>query len=219
LAVDRAVIRSDERTLERSYLAGLASDMQATVAAATAAVADAETRDLAARSVLRAARADVPPGTAGLDVARALVRAGFVGDVSFVRETWDDIVGTGRLQLLRDDDLRRRLGSFYRLTDQLRGFGADWVDQASAYQLVVNRILEPEVTEAVYLELIYRTGASEAVSPDIRELVGNLRTDPDLLPRLSPLLVINPVAAQSYESLAEQARELERAIQEALQAS
>jgi hypothetical protein len=114
LAVDRAVIRSDERTLERSYLAGLASDMQATVAAATAAVADAETRDLAARSVLRAARADVPPGTAGLDVARALVRAGFVGDVSFVRETWDDIVGTGRLQLLRDDDLRRRLGSFYR---------------------------------------------------------------------------------------------------------
>jgi hypothetical protein len=193
--------------------------MEAIVAASTAAEAEAEARDVAARSVLRVARGDVPPGTAGLDIARALVRAGFVADVTLVRETWDDIVGTGRLRILRDDDLRRRLGSFFRLTDRLRGFGADWVDQAGAYQLVVTRILGPEVTEAVYLELIYRSETSATVSPDLRELVGDLRTDPDLLPALSPLLVINPVAAQSYESLADQARELERVIIEALQAS
>src|SRR5688572_9508566 len=132
LAVDRAATRVDERALEREYLRGLVTDLEAIAAASRQAASSARRSDEAARVVLSAARGQTPVGTSGVDLARALVLAGFIIDQPFARDTWDDIVGTGRVYVLRDDELRRRIGSFYRQADQLQIFIGDWVQMARA---------------------------------------------------------------------------------------
>ena len=114
LAVDRAATRVDERSLEREYLRGLVTDLESLAAASRQAGSAATRSNEAARVVLAAARGQVRDGTSGPDLARALVLAGFIIDQPFARDTWDDIVGTSRVYVLRDDELRRRIASFYR---------------------------------------------------------------------------------------------------------
>lgn len=158
--------------------------------------------------MLAAVRGRAPVGASGIDLARALVLAGFVPDQPFARDTWEDIVGTGRTYVLRNDGLRRRIGSFYRQTEQLQTFNHDWVQTARDYQAAVQRILEPEVVEAVYLELIWGTPVPDSMPLQPSQIIGGMRGEPDLLPILSSILVINSVAAQSYESLSAQATSL-----------
>jgi hypothetical protein len=201
LAVDRAATRVDERSLEREYLSGVAADLESLAAATRHAASEARRRDEAARVVLAAVRGRSPANTSGIELARALVMAGFVPDQPFARETWDDIVGTGRVYVLRDEELRRRIRSFYRQTDQMQTFNEDWVRTARDYQAAVQRILEPEIVEAVYLELIYATSAADSISLQPSQIIGEMRGEPELLPMLSSILLINPVAAQSYEAL------------------
>lgn len=219
LAADRAMTRVDEHSLEREYLTGLVADLRSLADAARQAASEAEQREGATRVVLTAARGRVPAGSSGVDLARALALAGFVTKQPFVRETWDDIVGTGRLYVLRDEDLRRRISSFYRHVDQVQIFNDDWVRQASDYGKAVRRILDPEVGEAVVLELIYGQAAPPSITPTLSQVLGRLRLESDLLPTLSAVLLIDRVAGQLYESLAARAESLANEIGTRLQAS
>lgn len=116
-----------------------------------------------------------------MDPARALVLAGFIIDQPFARDTWEDedIVSTGCVYVLRDDELRRRIASFYRQADQLQIFKGDWVQMARAYQAAVARVLEPELSAAVYLELIYSTSAPDSVAPQISQIISRTRSEPE----------------------------------------
>ncbi len=49
--------------------------------------------------MLAAARGDSDAITSGVDLARALVLAGFVIELPVIHDTWDDVVNTGRLYL------------------------------------------------------------------------------------------------------------------------
>jgi hypothetical protein len=208
LAVDRAMTRRDERATERSYLAGIATDLGSMAEASGDAAENARERDAAARVALSFARRTSV--VSGRDAARALVLAGFIADEPLLalRESWDDLVGTGRLRVLRDDELRRRISAFYRQIDQLQSFGSDWQESASEYQAIVRRVLEPEMTEAVFLEIIYTRPIPDSLASDAGEIRLRIDSEPEFLTALSEILVINPVAAQSYESMGDTAAAL-----------
>ena len=83
--------------------------------------------------MLAALRNVEPADSSGLGLARALVETGWVLDLQFARSTWDDMVGTGRLGVLRDQELRKEIAKFYGDLEQLQTYAREWVQMAGRY--------------------------------------------------------------------------------------
>jgi hypothetical protein len=212
LAVDRVVMGWDERNLERTYLEGLLEDFGNIEAQMQSAMSAAAKRDTSTVIVLAVMRGNPPTDLSGLDLARALELSGWVLDPQFSRDTWDDMVGTGRVGALRNVKLRRDIALMYRQVDQLHLFAREWTQLTREYGAVVRTILEPELRVAIGSEFIYDDSIPSVLAPDAARLARTIATNPDLAPAIGDVLLINNVSARLYAQLSEQARSIAELI-------
>jgi hypothetical protein len=209
LAVDRAVMRADQRALERTYLAGLTEDFVAAEDAVSFMMSTAARRDTAASLVLATIRRGAPGDLDGMELARALELAGFVIDVPVARDTWDDLIATGRLEILRNASLRREITVFYRRADELHGYSAEWIDMARRYGDAARGMLDPEVRVALGSELIkLETEPGGVTWPDAGALARRMASEPALLSAMGDVMLINKLSAIAYTEQAERARRI-----------
>jgi hypothetical protein len=217
LAVDRAVMGWDREMLERSYLQGLADDFAAAERDTRYALNSAATRDTAAQVVLATLRGLPPTELDGYELARALELAGWVIDVQVSRNSWDDMIATGRLGILEDDGLRREISEFYAYVDQLQTYARDWVEMAREFSDAARSMLDPELRVAIGTEFIYASKAgSRPPAPDAADLARVMRAEPALLSSLGDVLLINKVSTESYGDLVESAQRIRGLIDEEL---
>lgn len=218
LAVDRMVSRIDEDALERSYLEGLLEDF-GNLEASTAGNMEAAARaDTAAVTVLAATTGRVDVGLTGMDLAKALVLSGGVPPLQVTSDTWEDMVNTGSLGILKNAHLRREVALFYRQTDQVRVFNRDWTESARPYGEVVRTILDPELRAAIGMELIYGESISPGLEPDITQLTRRISSSEEIRPAIGDVLLINKVSARLYAHLNERAQTILRMINDNLDA-
>lgn len=104
---------STDRSTERSYLERLEADLVAD-SARLAYRRGGEMRNAeAARLATRFVDDGWAPTRDTLEVLKAFHFAGFLNFLRLQRTTWDDLVATGNLKLLRDQTLRQALGLYY----------------------------------------------------------------------------------------------------------
>jgi len=106
-----------DRAAAGDYLAALQEDLREDMAALAAEIHRAEDREAAARLILGVVLGREPirdPSAFVLDV----VNASTYGEPVQSRETFDDLVATGRLSLIRDETLRRRLADYYHFIER-----------------------------------------------------------------------------------------------------
>ena len=219
LAADRMMLGLDERALERSYLRGLSEDFQEIESTAEYARVSAASRDSAAALVLLTLRGNPPGASSGIELARALELSGWVIDIRFARATWDDMVGTGRLGILRNAELRREIAAFYRQADQLYAFTRDWVQMAREYSNVTRTIIDPELRVAIGSEFIYREPISPQLEPAPAAVIRRMTSEPALLTTIGDMLLINKVSARTHADLAALARKIRTMLNAQLEES
>jgi hypothetical protein len=212
LAVDRIVKGIDDSNLERTYLEGLLQDFDAIEDLTAYLKTSSAGRDAASAVVLAAMRGEAPPDSSGMGLARALVQTGWVVDIQFARTTWDDMVGTGRLSILQNPEVRKEISAYYRDVDQLQSWTRDWVQMAGRYNDAVKTLLDPEVSFAIGNQLIHNEAMPVGPAPDVRDLVRRIGATPDLRTTISDVLLINKTSAQWYGELEWRARRIEQLL-------
>jgi hypothetical protein len=212
LAVDRIVKGIDESALERTYLEGLLEDFESIENVTSYLKTSSASRDTASAVVLAAMHGGAPADSSGLGLARALVLTGWVVDNQFARSTWDDMLGTGRLYILQNPEVRKEISTYYTDVDQLQGWTRDWVQMAGRYNDAVKTLLDPELSFAIGNQLILREAIPVGLAPDARDLSRRIAATPELHTTISDVLLINKTSAQLYGELEWRARRIQQMI-------
>lgn len=117
VAADRWNTARQDRDSAEAYLQELEADLRSDTAALGAEIGRAEYREAAARLILsvvfEGATIDDPA-----DFVLRVVNAATYGEPVQARETFDDLVQTGRLGLIRDSALRRKLTEYYHFIER-----------------------------------------------------------------------------------------------------
>lgn len=147
-----------DRAAAGDYLASLREDLREDTAALSAEIHRAEEREAAARLILGVVL-DQEPIQGPSDFVLDVVNASIYGEPVQARETFDDLVATGRLGLIPDDDLRRRLADYYHFVER----------RSQSYDLQRQRVwgdyLPLSVAAVPWISRSGRTGWGDVVNP------------------------------------------------------
>ena len=117
LAADRWNQGRLDRASAGDYLASLVKDLREDTASLSAELQLAETREVDARLILGVVVGNKPIDDP-FEFVLAVVNASMYGEPVQSRETFDDLVETGRLGLIRDEVLRRGLADYYHFVER-----------------------------------------------------------------------------------------------------
>ena len=174
LAADRWIESLDARGLESEYLAQLIEDVAADSAAFAMEIAGRQRRiEWNARlQVALAGESPVPTDAAAFLVSMNYYSAWV--PYQNRRETWNELVATGRLILIRDRSLRQRLGQYYSEADRAM-FGFEQMDRELAdIKAVIEQVLEPETRLAMFGSPDRRTDVTQA---EVAAVLDRIRAD------------------------------------------
>jgi hypothetical protein len=216
LAVDRIVMGFDESSMERTYLEGLLEDFESIEELTAGMKTGSAERDSVSAIVLAALRGQEPADSSGMELAHALVLTGFVLDLQFARATWDDMVGTGRLYVVQNPELRKEIAKYYSDVDQLQIWVREWVEVAARYGDAVKTLLDPELSFAIGNHLVLGAALPDGPAPDARDLTRRIAATPELRLTISDVLLINKTSEQWYGELEWRARRIQQMIRSEL---
>lgn len=135
--------RSDDRT-EAQYLSSIVEDLDHDLVELDRAGAQAETSRAGARTVL-----DVLSGRArslpGDSLAYAVEYAGFLYLPAYFPYTFNELVSTGNLRIIRDPELRRGIAAYYNLIESERQWWDRYRRIQDGYRRVMQGILGPDI--------------------------------------------------------------------------
>jgi len=120
LAVDNWNETRKEHIIEREYLAGIVADLETSADSLEKTRAAAIQNQAALWQLIAVSQGGSPP--APEDFLLSLVRATYLGLPRVSRVTFDELVSTGSLRLLRDRAFKRRLAEWYERFD----YQAQW---------------------------------------------------------------------------------------------
>ena len=133
-----------DRARERSYYAQLLLDLEADQATGRRGVAAADAGDAHVEALLALVQMDPASAVGDGDLIRAVPAAGYAYLPRATRTTYDELISTGNLRLIRDVDLKRALGSYYARMESAR----QWDDlvrvEQTAYRAAVRGLLSRE---------------------------------------------------------------------------
>ena len=140
LAVDRWIASLDARSQESAYLARIEEDLRRDSVTIEAMIrTSVENADLT-EAMLGWVEGQALPG----DVDAASFMSSFDQaswhtplNERLVRDTWEELVSSGRIGLIRDPDLRRRISAYYGLHQGLRGSDEDWDETMALYDQAI----------------------------------------------------------------------------------
>lgn len=210
LAADRWVNALDEKAREDAYLGQLISNLATDSVTLDFVVSRADARHRFAVEVLEGR---IDPALFSPDSLINLVETlVWWAPMDYSREAWDDLMSTGALTLIGDDDLRLSLSAYYNETERLAIIEADWFRQVGENGDYRLRVLTPlqrlQALDALLPESQRTVASPEAVTDVLRVL----REEPDLAADIGNVALIYRYQARMFGRLqAELAEVLRRA--------
>lgn len=179
LAVDNWNEARKERIAEREYLRGIATDLEAS-AQALAQTLEAARENRAAIERLIAIAEGAPPESKR-QLATDLVLATYLGLPRMTTITFEELVSTGSLRLLRDAEFKRALA------EALEAFryGTQWYDNYRRIEYITEEALRGLAPIELRTEGPAALERPEVIAGfDAEAVVVALRADEDLVPKL-----------------------------------
>jgi hypothetical protein len=109
-----------DRAEEKRYYAQIVVDLRRDLDTLQSAQRRSLTYDRAAETVLEALDHGIPRGTDPSDFAIAIDHAGFLFIPSASRRTYDELISTGNLRLLREVQIKDTIAAYYEAFAELR---------------------------------------------------------------------------------------------------
>lgn len=132
-----------DRRLEHAYLERLADDLRRDTAEISDMMAATVGRAEYAGIVLRALK-EGEPGVSPDELIWAVEHASFFGYPAYSRATFDDLMSTGNLRLLRDDRIKEAISQYYSEIDGITQFRDLYVPFQQALGRIIPQVLELE---------------------------------------------------------------------------
>lgn len=184
------------RNEERRYYSQLLVDLRGDLDSFSLATRRARRHDEAAEWVLAKLKGKPPPGISPARLAVSIQRAGFIYIPRAARGTYDELISTGNLGLLRDQQIKSRIASYYGTFDENRQWDTLLRGQQNDYWTETAGILPRPILRAAFQETepilslndeqeIWKSAQSRSRLPDM--LVGmaahqeRVRRDSELL--------------------------------------
>ena len=168
-----------DRAEEKRYYAQIVVDLRRDLDTLRTAHRRSLEYDQAAETVLEALEHGIPRGTDPSDFAKAIDYAGFLFIPSPSRRTYDELISTGNLRLLRDGKAKDAIAAYYEAFAELRQWdsllrreqGEYWSGSAG---VVPRRVLQaalingdPKVSHAEAQDILERA----RVTPRLKEML------------------------------------------------
>ena len=137
-----------DRQQERRYYGQLLVDLRGDLKSFAEAEWRADRHDKAAQSVLDRLSGNAPPEASPGRMATAIHHAGFIYIPYSSRGTYDELVSTGNLGLLRNSQLKTEIANYYAAFDENRQWDRLLRDQQSDYWAEAAGILPRPILRA-----------------------------------------------------------------------
>ena len=144
LAADRWIKGMDGRREESKYYANLVANLRSDSIrlAGNAVRADSEAA-YALELLLFVEDGRLPAGVDTITFLRRVSSLAYFTPTDFARDTWDDLVSSGKVQAISNDSLRQKLSAYYNGLEQLAGYERDWEAQLAEFELEAWTTQEP----------------------------------------------------------------------------
>ena len=205
LAADRWVMGLDERAQESDVLERLVENLQTDSANIATNIEDAGTRQEFAVRLLREG-----PSTSVERPAAFLAdfeSVGWSASLEFARETWDDLIATGRSSLIGDPEFRHALSRYYNRTEFVSSLDSAWHEFFLGYQDRAKGVLPVRVRLSAMESHPWWGDSPELLVPvditqdDVDRLRRSLAVDEQLQAELGQLVIIYQGKANVYAQL------------------
>lgn len=137
-----------DRQEERRYYRQLLIDLRVDLAAFKEAQRRADRHDDAAQLAIDRLNGNAPPQVSRGRMATAIHYAGFIYIPRASRGTYDELISTGNLRLLRNSNLKSQLARYYGTFDEVRQWDPLVRDQQSDYWTETAGVLPRPVLRA-----------------------------------------------------------------------
>lgn len=207
LAVDNWNDVRKERQLESEYLAGISEDLATTRQNLQRDIESAAANSAALRSLIAVAQGAPPPPDA--QFTRDLIFATFLGLPHVSSITFDELVSTGSLRLIRDRDFKRKLAEFYQTFEWGSQFYEEYRRKEAATETVLRGLLPLDAR----LDLRVIDDLEDPV--DAEAVAAELRRRPDLVAILEDSVWTQMRVELAASQLLERIEELEQMLETA----
>ena len=169
-----------DRAQEKRYYAQIVVDLRRDVETLQDSQRLSRDHDAAAETLIHAMDDGIPARMTASDFASSVQLAGFLYIPSPTRRTYDELISTGNLRLLRDGEAKDAIAAYYEAFAELRQWDVLLRQQQADYWSASAGIVPRRVLQAPFADADLRVSPAEA-----QEILKRAR----MTPRLRDLLV------------------------------
>jgi hypothetical protein len=213
LAADRWVMDLDERAQESDVLERMVVDLRADSAMIATSIENAHAHQTFALRLLQdGPHTDVEDPAAFL---ADFASVSWSGSLEFTRETWDDLIATGRNSLIRDPAPRLALSRYYNGTERVSLLDGAWQEVGALYGDRAKGVLPVQVRLTALQHHPWWAGSSlepfvpvDITQDDVARLRRAVTADEELQDELGGLVVVYNGKTTVYAELLTELSEL-----------
>ena len=195
----------DRRQVEE-YYAQLILDLETDIETGESGIETADRNIAMGELVYRAATQEGLDEVDESELARALVIAGFTERPFVTRHTYDELISTGSLRLIKDTEIKRALRSYYAHADFARQWDELIQHEQMRYRDAIRGILTPE--QMLWVRKSLRPDPEPPPEFDRDYLLRVLRERPEILDSVSSIAAEQVRLRRNSESVTKYAAEL-----------
>jgi hypothetical protein len=169
-----------ERQQERRYYAQIAVDLRRDLQSLETAERRSSRHDRAAENVLAALHGEMPADSTPADLAKDVHLAGFIYLPATSRRTYDELISTGNLGILRNSSIKDAIAGYYEAFAESRQWDGLLRQQQADYWSATAGVVPRKVLQAAF------TGGDAQLNPaETQRVAQRVRA----MPRLESLLI------------------------------
>ena len=192
-----------DRTQERRYYAQIVEDLRRDQQSLERAQRKADDFDAAAENTLQAIRSGLPPNISAGRFAADIHYAGFLYIPRTTRSTYDELISTGNLGLLRSETAKRDIAEYYASWgDQRQWDELLRLQQARYWELAAGVLPRPALKAAM------RGREPKLSQGEAAEILSRLRSRDGVVDNLTSMAAHQERIRRDSEELSKEGREL-----------
>ena len=192
-----------DRAEERRYYGQIIEDLRNDLTTLATAEKLSRSHDRAAENTLTALRDGIPTGTSPARVARDIHLGGWLFIPKPARGTYDELISTGNLGLLRDDRAKAAIAEYYRSFDSNRQWDEIMRQQQSDYWRRTAGVLPRNVLQAALEGTVANVTTEQAAT-----MIAEAKQRPELADLLVGMAAYQARVRRDSKRQATMAREL-----------
>ncbi len=190
LGVDNWNSDRKDRLLEIEYIVAILEDLRKDDAATQFSMEEAETNSNLGRILLKAMDEETV-SVAASEFVTAAARSSWLHIPTYTRVTFNDLMSTGNLRLIRSNAIRASISTYYTDVEQ-RGLEQVWREHQSRMGRLIAEFLPLDFREAQLYELTggppWAPKTITATDSDTRAILDSMLTHPDVRPALEIMI-------------------------------